>query len=122
MVLVVTRVVQADGQVIVNTSSTSCLDSGANGVERPSRHSRRDGDVRVLTHDALGSLLLPFDDRPRAATGTARERASKPREEDNYQEEEGGDAGKARESVDKIEETPVVSWIGMQPDSPRANS
>ncbi|KAG1691964.1 hypothetical protein DVH05_025944 [Phytophthora capsici] len=53
MVLVVTKVVHADGQVIVNTS---CLDSGTNGTER----QRLNGDVRVLTHDALGSLLFAF--------------------------------------------------------------
>lgn len=60
MVLVVTKVVQADGQVIVNTSSCSCLDSRTNGIERPSSNHRRDGDVRVLTHEALGSLLFAF--------------------------------------------------------------
>ncbi|ETL41122.1 hypothetical protein, variant 1 [Phytophthora nicotianae] len=59
-VLVVTKVVQADGQVIVNTSSSSCLGSGTNGIERPSKNHRRDGDVRVLTHETLGSLLFAF--------------------------------------------------------------
>ncbi|KAF4039990.1 hypothetical protein GN244_ATG07801 [Phytophthora infestans] len=60
MVLVVTKVVQADGQVIVNTSSSSCLDRSTNGSERPLRNHRRDGDVRVLTHETLGSLLFAF--------------------------------------------------------------
>ncbi|KAL4114091.1 hypothetical protein PRIC2_014771 [Phytophthora ramorum] len=61
MVLVVIKVVHADGQVVVNTSSSSCLASGSNGVERsPSKPHRRDGDVRILTHEALGSLLFGF--------------------------------------------------------------
>ncbi|OWZ13171.1 hypothetical protein PHMEG_00013559 [Phytophthora megakarya] len=60
MVLVVTKVLRADGQVIVNTSASSCLDRRTNGVDRPSKTHRRDGDVRVLTHDALGLLLFGF--------------------------------------------------------------
>jgi hypothetical protein len=62
MVLVVTRVKRADGQVIVNTSAHQCLGSGTNGGERPSKPRRRDcgGDVRVLTHESLGSLLFAF--------------------------------------------------------------
>ncbi|CAI5743710.1 unnamed protein product [Peronospora destructor] len=57
MILVVTKVVQADGQVIMNTSSRSWSDSVTTGVEHPCRHA---GDVRVLTHKTMGSLLFAF--------------------------------------------------------------
>ncbi|KAG7389076.1 hypothetical protein PHYPSEUDO_011345 [Phytophthora pseudosyringae] len=60
MVLVVTKVVKADGQVIVNTASSSGFDRGRTGVERQTKTHRGEGHVRVLTHEALGSLLFAF--------------------------------------------------------------
>ena len=57
MILVVTEVVQADGQVIVNTSPRSLSDSVTTGVEHPCRHA---GNVRVLTHETMGSALFAF--------------------------------------------------------------
>ncbi|CAI5702216.1 unnamed protein product [Peronospora effusa] len=57
MILVVTKVVQADGQVIVNTLSRSWPDSVTTGVEHSCRHA---SDVRVLTHKTMGSLLFAF--------------------------------------------------------------
>lgn len=60
MVLVVTKVVQADGQVIVNTSTALSVEGKANGITRPANHLRYGRDVRILTHSALGALLYGF--------------------------------------------------------------
>ena len=57
MILVMTKVVQADGQVIVNASSCSWLNSGPTGVVHPCQQA---GDVRVLTHETMSSLLFAF--------------------------------------------------------------
>ncbi|CAH0473558.1 unnamed protein product [Peronospora belbahrii] len=59
MVLVVTRVVQADGQVIVNTSSRSWFDSAPDSGDFSSEQSTSNV-VRVLTHETLSSLLFAF--------------------------------------------------------------
>ncbi|KAG7399691.1 hypothetical protein PHYBOEH_008198 [Phytophthora boehmeriae] len=60
MILVVTHVVLADGQVIVNSSATSSQECRVPATERPANHRGSGRDVRVLTHEALGSLLYAF--------------------------------------------------------------
>ncbi|CEG47981.1 uncharacterized protein PHALS_05464 [Plasmopara halstedii] len=63
MILVVTKVVQADGQVLVNTSSPSNpynVFNGLNDLKCRSNSYRRQNVVRVLTQKTLGSLLFAF--------------------------------------------------------------
>ncbi|TDH69291.1 hypothetical protein CCR75_005012 [Bremia lactucae] len=57
MYVVVTKVAQADGQVYVNTSS--CFNNVV-GTKNLSKTYQRDGYIRVLTHDIMGSLLFAF--------------------------------------------------------------
>ena len=57
MVILVTKVVQADGHVMVNTSCCSDVDKETSTSNRP---VRRRSNVRVLTHKTLGSLLYSF--------------------------------------------------------------